>query len=393
MKRIILILGLLFAMGACGSDEGEPTPPKKPDESLPPVSVNLKIGESKEMTNYKTSVKSPNLFTWVSSAPTVCSVSELGILKGVSEGEATITATHKTRKMINKYKVIVDPVKATKILLSKTEVILEEGKLAKITASITPENTTDKTIKWESSDKAIATVEDGNILAVKEGTCTISAISGDVRADCSVTVTAIKPTSVKISTSTINVTEIQANKYIDILIGDKEQLKVEVLPQNAKNKKVIWTSSNPELISITNEGIITAIKESSDFVQIKATTEVGELTDVINVSAKTIEAFVQTTNSTSIEKLKDDHLTGEITSYIENKSTKNITVIGFYAVFKKDNVIRLSTPLEVVLKPGESLSKTFRDENRYKPNYILGWAYTYNGKEYRVSKDSSPVFN
>lgn len=386
MKRIILILGLLFAMGACGSDEGEVIL----WESYTPESVYLKIGESKEMTNYKPNVKSPKLFTWVSSDPAICSVSELGVLKGVSEGKATITATHKTRKMINGYKVTVVKIK---ILLSETEVILEEGKSAKITASVTPEYITDKTIKWESSDKAIATVENGNILAVKEGTCTISALSGDVRADCNVTVTAIKPTSVKISTSTIKITEIQANKYIDILIGDKEQLKVEVLPQNAKNKKVIWTSSNPELVSITNEGIITAIKESSDFVQIKATTEVGELTDVINVSAKTIEAFVQTTNSTSIEKLKDDYLTGEITSHIENKSTKNITVIGFYAVFKKDNVIRLSTPLEVVLKPGESLSKTFRDENRYKPNYTLGWAYTYNGKEYRVSKDSSPVFN
>ena len=74
--------------------------------------------------------------------------------------------------------------------LDKTALKLYEGDAAKLTAMVKPEDTTDKTIVWTSSDKTIATVKDGAVTAVKAGTATITAACGETKATCAVTVKA-----------------------------------------------------------------------------------------------------------------------------------------------------------------------------------------------------------
>ncbi len=85
--------------------------------------------------------------------------------------------------------VIPEKVPATSITLNSTEVSLEEGKSFLLNATIEPNNTTDK-LTFESSDSAVATVDKtGKIVAVKEGTATITAKVGEKSATCAVTVT------------------------------------------------------------------------------------------------------------------------------------------------------------------------------------------------------------
>ncbi|MBP1569658.1 MAG: Ig domain-containing protein [Oscillospiraceae bacterium] len=76
------------------------------------------------------------------------------------------------------------------VSLNKTSLSLEEGASETLTATVFPENATDKTVTWESSDKEIATVEEGVVTAVKAGSATITAKSGEKEAKCEVTVTA-----------------------------------------------------------------------------------------------------------------------------------------------------------------------------------------------------------
>ena len=84
----------------------------------------------------------------------------------------------------------VKAVPATGVTLDKTVLKLYEGDTAKLTAAVEPENTTDKTIVWTSSDNAVATVKDGVVTAVKAGTATITAACGEAKAECAVTVKA-----------------------------------------------------------------------------------------------------------------------------------------------------------------------------------------------------------
>jgi hypothetical protein len=75
------------------------------------------------------------------------------------------------------------------VTLNKFELSLEVGENETLTATVTPDNATDKSITWASSDSAVATVENGKVTAVAAGTTTITAKVGEKTATCTVTVT------------------------------------------------------------------------------------------------------------------------------------------------------------------------------------------------------------
>jgi len=79
---------------------------------------------------------------------------------------------------------------ATGITLDKTTAELEVGGKLTLAATLSPENVSDKTLVWTSSDETIATVKDGEVTALKAGEVTITVKNGDVEATCTVTVKA-----------------------------------------------------------------------------------------------------------------------------------------------------------------------------------------------------------
>lgn len=79
--------------------------------------------------------------------------------------------------------------KTTSITLDKTEITLVVGAQAKITATLTPEDANEP-ILWSSSDIEVATVLEGTVTCLKEGTAVITATSGECSATCNVTVSA-----------------------------------------------------------------------------------------------------------------------------------------------------------------------------------------------------------
>ena len=125
---------------------------------------------------------------WTSSNDAVATVKD-GVVTAVKEGKATITAACGNAKA-ECVVTVLPPIPATGVTLDKTALKLYEGDAAKLTATVEPENTTDKTIVWTSSDKTIATVKDGTVTAVKAGTATITAACGEAKATCAVTVKA-----------------------------------------------------------------------------------------------------------------------------------------------------------------------------------------------------------
>ena len=125
---------------------------------------------------------------WTSSNDAVATVKN-GVVTAVKEGKATITAACGNAKA-ECVVTVLPPILATGVTLDKAALKLYEGDAAKLTATVEPENTTDKTIVWTSSDKTIATVKDGAVTAVKAGTATITAACGEAKATCAVTVKA-----------------------------------------------------------------------------------------------------------------------------------------------------------------------------------------------------------
>ena len=113
--------------------------------------------------------------TWKSSSTKIAKVSSTGLVTPVKEGTATITVTSNSKKDTVKVKV-VDRYKPTKVTLDQTgTVTLTKGETLQLSAVITPENATNKTLTWSSNKSSVAKVtKNGKVTAVKAGTATIT---------------------------------------------------------------------------------------------------------------------------------------------------------------------------------------------------------------------------
>ncbi|MDE6067188.1 MAG: leucine-rich repeat protein [Duncaniella sp.] len=132
----------------------------------------------------------------------IISVDSEGKVTALAAGEAIVEATAGTVSAT--CKVTVNPVPASSVTLSVQDITLLVGATDKLTATISPENVTDKVITWTSDNESIATVDaDGNVTAVAVGVANITATCGDVTATCKVTVNPVPASSV-----TLNVQDI-----------------------------------------------------------------------------------------------------------------------------------------------------------------------------------------
>lgn len=113
-----------------------------------------------------------------------------------------------------------------------------------------PENATNKTVKWSTSDEKIATVDaTGKVTAIAPGTATITATTedGGKTAACQVTVTSA-------------VTGVTLNKTtLSLAVGASETLAAAVTPETAPNKAVTWATGDPKIATVDGAGKVTAI--------------------------------------------------------------------------------------------------------------------------------------
>lgn len=131
--------------------------------------------------------------TWSSLKPSVATVDDNGVVTPVAKGSAIIVATaggveaECAVTVVEAGTTIVD---VTGVTLDKTAATVNAGTPVTLTATVAPEDATNKAVTWASSDKTIATVDkNGKVTAVKPGTATITATAGgDKTAECEVTV-------------------------------------------------------------------------------------------------------------------------------------------------------------------------------------------------------------
>ena len=197
-----------------------------------------------------------------------------------------------------------DTVAVTGVTVSAQTLTLEEGESKQLTATVAPDNATDKSVTWSSSNESVATVaQDGTVTAVKEGTAniTVTTTDGSKTASCTVTVEkkVIHVTGVTVSPTTLTLTEEQTQK-----------LTATVAPDNATDKSVTWSSLNEEVATVSKDGTVTAIKEGE--AEIKATTTDGSKTasctvtvekKVIHVTGVTVSPTTLTLTEEQTQKL------------------------------------------------------------------------------------------
>lgn len=179
-----------------------------------------------------------------------------------------------------------EQVAVTGMTLEKKSIEVEKGKTEAINAIITPENATRKGITWTSSNANVATVTNGVVKGISAGTATITATTkdGGFTDTCEVTVTQNAVTGVRIS-----------EKLIDLGMGYKKQITATVMPDDATDKSVEWTSENPEIATVSDNGTITG--KSYGRTVVTATTTDGGYTAKCVVRVKPIDVVDATGNN------------------------------------------------------------------------------------------------
>lgn len=120
---------------------------------------------------------------WSSDDPSVATVSD-GLVAWAGKGSCVITA--RADDQTATCKVTCRGVTATSVRLDRESVTLTEGDFTVLKADTAPSNWKGD-VSWKSSDKNVATVKDGVVSAVGQGTCTITAVAGEAEASCEVT--------------------------------------------------------------------------------------------------------------------------------------------------------------------------------------------------------------
>ena len=197
-KALFISLCVLLLAGSGCKKNAEPEPQKVAVTGVAviPRSVTLKVGETKEIIATITPANADNQnVSWSTSNSSVATVTN-GLITAVSAGEATITATTadggKTATCAVTVTAVYVPVTGITIDQGATAEV-EEGKTITLTATVQPDNATDKTVTWSSSNDAIATVVNGVVTGVTPGEAVITAKAGDKTATCTVTVNSAIP--------------------------------------------------------------------------------------------------------------------------------------------------------------------------------------------------------
>ena len=156
--------------------------------SLSKTALTITEGESATLTaTVNPTDATEQTVTWKSSDTAVATV-DGGKVTAVKPGSATITASCGGQSATCAVTVEKKVIPVSVITLNKTEVTLKQNETFQLTATVAPDDATDKTVTWTSSDATVATVTDGLVKALKEGTATVTAKAGDKTATCTVKV-------------------------------------------------------------------------------------------------------------------------------------------------------------------------------------------------------------
>ena len=269
MKLIRLISAVIFAIFFAGCTEKE-TQVEVSSVSLNTATIEMVEGETFNLVaTILPKDAEYDKVIWASSNASVARVNS-GTVAAVKEGTATITASAGGKSSTCTVKVSAKVVAVTSITLDKTSLSMKVGETETITATVNPDNATDKTVDWGSSDVAVATVADGIITARKSGEAIITAKSGSCIAKCKVTIT-VSAESVTLDKTTLS-----------LAVGETAQLTATVKPDDATDKNVAWTSSDASVAKVDN-GKVTAVKSGKATITAKCGGKTAECAVTVTV--------------------------------------------------------------------------------------------------------------
>ena len=254
--------------------EGTYTVPATGNVSVTGVTLNksdesIAVGETLQLTATVSPKNATNKnVSWKSGDTGIATVTQDGLVTGVKAGETRITVAtedgNKTAACIvtvteeeKEEEENEDTIGVTGVEVRPYTAGMVVGDTLTLTAGVIPANATNKNVSWQSNDPSVASVDNtGTVTAEAAGDAVITAVTedGGFTSSCSVTVTEkyVKVTGISI-----------VDKGIKINAGEETTVSVVLLPDNATNKRLLWSSKNEGVATVSDEGVVKGIKEGT----------------------------------------------------------------------------------------------------------------------------------
>ena len=234
------------------------------------LTIKEKSSETLKIT-YTPNNATNKKITWKSSDESIATVDENGKINAKKPGNVAIIAVSKDGGYVATCKVTVEALskKVTSISLDKKELNIVTGEKSTLKVTINPSYAENKNVTWKSSDDKIATVENGEIIAISPGITEIKVTTedGNKEAVCKVTV---KSPPIK----NISFNQTEQTVYVD----SETTLLTISDPANSSIENPIWTSSDDKVATVEN-GVVKALS-------------IGETIITVSNDDKTITASI-----------------------------------------------------------------------------------------------------
>ena len=249
-----------------------------------PVTANMTVGQKITLTATTSPEIVTEKVTWKSRNEDVAKVDNNGNVTGIGKGVVEIIAQNPggTIQAVCTVTVKINP---TEIRLNYSKLVLDKNSsnIPKLEATILPDTTyVNNSIVWDSSNKNVVTVENGNLTLIENGEAqiTVSTENG-LTATCDVVV----------ETSIISIAVSSTSKKMEV--NQTAQLTATVTPADA-TEKVQWTSSNTDVATVNNTGLVTAKASGTTTITVKNSDGKKSATCVVDVTRQvsTSESYV-----------------------------------------------------------------------------------------------------
>ena len=191
-----------------------------------------------------------------------------------SNGELSNQIKEQTLRLFVKGAKVV-PVE--NVTLDKSEATLKVSEKVQLTATVTPEDATNKAVVWTSADEEIATVDETGLVkavAVGETTITVTTIDGNKKASAAIKV---ESGAIAVESVAINITK------KTLSIGKEFQLTATIYPADATDKDVTWESSKKSVATVDANGLVKAVGKGEATITVKTIDGGKKATAVITV--------------------------------------------------------------------------------------------------------------